>query len=526
MESQIIHPRFRLSKLFFYILVFFLPFGTRKIFLTPHSDYFGYHIFYHTSYLYLTDLLFFGLIVVLFTESVWISRPPASEAGETPTFKSIFHKIYTRISRDLIYKSLVLLWLILASSLLVSREISLSGYGLLKITEFFVIFAYVRENYRVYPQISREIKAIFWLILGSGVFQAILGIFQYLEQSSLGLKLLGEEFLRPGLKGIAEFYSHGIVNSNVANFLANSSENMRETLNMRAYGTLPHPNVLAGFLFLSLIVNFYLLHNLSRETSRRKKVEFHVKYVCLLISLVILITGLTVTFSRFAWIVTALVVIAWYGMIFIKVRRASILKMRSAANLPPPTQYKPARLGIMALVLLVAVGFNYLIFSEQIQDRLVGSKISREKTQESLEERKQFNEYAWQMIKDKPLLGVGLKNMVLEIDNYSESRVLPHLHQPVHNIFLLLAAEAGIFAFLVFVFFLFNIVRPIVAPAGGHSEEDRGDPLAIYTLLIVLFGFLAIGMFDHYLFTIQQGSLMFWIILGLLASRGQQKTAS
>ena len=130
------------------------------------------------------------------------------------------------------------------------------------------------------------------------------------------------------------------------------------------------------------------------------------------------------------------------------------------------------------------------------------------------------------MIKDNPLFGVGLKNFVVAMDDYADERLLPYLHQPVHNIYLLIAAESGVLALVVFLIFLLNIVRPAFAmTAPGPPAERAGrqaigdDSILRYVLVLTFLGFLAIGFFDHYLWTIQQGELMFWVVLGLMNAR-------
>ncbi|MBI4050716.1 MAG: hypothetical protein HY396_01945, partial [Candidatus Doudnabacteria bacterium] len=97
---------------------------------------------------------------------------------------------------------------------------------------------------------------------------------------------------------------------------------------------------------------------------------------------------------------------------------------------------------------------------------------------------------------------------------FAGERLKPYLHQPVHNIYFLITAESGILALLVFVTILYYIVRRAVAHAlaGRHAVLN-------FTLLIVLGGFLFIGLFDHYLWTIQQGSLIFWLTLGFLSTK-------
>ena len=123
------------------------------------------------------------------------------------------------------------------------------------------------------------------------------------------------------------------------------------------------------------------------------------------------------------------------------------------------------------------------------------------------------------MVKDKPLFGVGLRNFVVAMDDYAGERLLPYLHQPVHDIYLLIAAEAGVLALLTFVVFLLNIVRPAFAKASAGRHAIGEDLILRYVLVLTFLGFLAIGFFDHYLWTIQQGELMFWVVLGLMNAR-------
>lgn len=476
--------------LFFYALVLFLPFSTRKIFFTPQSFYFGYHAFYNTFYLYLTDLIIFGVILAWFWEK---RRTPVS-----------IKKIIEKVPRDKIYWFLFIFWLILLSSVIVSRETFLGLYGLVKITEFILLFAYIRENING----SHEISKVFWLILATSWFQSILAIVQYLNQSSLGLKLLGEEFLRPGLKGVAEFFSNGLVNPQISQFFPYLSTISAETVNIRAYGTLPHPNVLAGLLFFGIVINLCLLYNLERGGLVSRETW---KAVILSLSLMLLTTGLVVTFSRLSWLVTALVIIAWFMSVFWKLRSPLMQSLRTGQAWPPGQTYRPTNVILIAFVLLVSLGLNVFLFGNQIQDRLIGPGFSNYAHEESLINRNILSEIATRMLKQNPIFGVGWKNFVVEMNNYAEEKVLPYLHQPVHNIYLLVAAETGLLGLFVFLVTLYYIVR--------HAFRNLPKAAARYSLPLVFFGFLAIGLFDHYLLTIQQGSLIFWVALGLLVNK-------
>src|SRR3989338_1817970 len=74
--------RWRLSKLFFYIFLFALPFQTGKGLFTDKSFYLDYLSFYNTWHLYLTDLLFLCVIIVWVLEKGLFSCLPTGQAGE------------------------------------------------------------------------------------------------------------------------------------------------------------------------------------------------------------------------------------------------------------------------------------------------------------------------------------------------------------------------------------------------------------------------------------------------------------
>ena len=484
--------RWGLSKLFFYALIVILPLGTRKIFFTPQSYYFGYHSFYNTFYLYLTHLVFLCLILTWLWENLYREE----RVG-------FLHKIITIISQDKIYWFTGIFWLILAISLLVSRETYLGLYGLVKITQFILLFAYVRES--IY--ISREIKSIFWLILVTFCFQSALGIWQYVNQSSVGLRLFGEEFLRPGLKGIAEFVSRETLNSFFTQFFPYLSPISDRVINIRAYGTLPHPNILGGLLFIVMMLNILMLY-FSREK---------IKTIVLSFTLILTTTGLVVTFSRLAWGVAGLGIIFWFDLIFIFVRGQELTQMKTEQMEADKHKYLSGKVVLIAILLVAALGLNYWLFGEAIRDRLTAigpgaGQAHDYAPAESLVNRELYNKIALNMIQAKPVWGVGLKNFVVAMDDYAPERLLPFLHQPVHNIYLLIAAETGILGLFVFLVVSFYVIKNIVRHEPGVLK---------YTLLIIFFGMLTLGLFDHYFFTIQQGSLMFWLMLGLAATKNQ-----
>lgn len=508
--------RLRLSKLFFYILLILMPFQINKVFFTDNSFYFGFYAFYNTIFIYLTDLLIFSLILAWIWEKVWeFSRENIYSGGPWASLGTFVKRVINRISSDALYLFTSAFWLILATSLIFSRENTLGLYGLAKITEFLLLFAYVRENIDVSPRptfdqpnFSRENKSlakvkrgerenmiIFWLILATACIQSLLAIYQYLSQASVGFTILGEEFLRPGIKGVAKFATHGIANPLLYEFFPNLSAISDTSVVIRGYGTFPHPNVLAGFLFMGILASLYLLY-FSREK------------LFSALALIIVSTGLVVTFSRLAWGVTFLAVVGFFGIVFFKYRRRQTQDIRSLQlERASKNLYFPGRASLILVIFLIAFGLNLFLFSTQIKDRLTGQDIKNVENSENYVDRKTYGKVAWNMFKANPIFGTGLRNFVAEMDDYSEERLLPYQHQPVHNIYLLTLAEAGILALLTLILLLLNIVRRALI----NKKSPAGE-----MLLIVFFGFLILGLFDHYFISIHQGGLMFWLVAGLL----------
>ena len=191
----------RAERFLFYLLLFSIPFQTRKI-LWQQEWYFSE---WQAISLYGTDILL-GILFVL-----WAFR-----------YKGINLKKYDYF--------LIAFIGIEALSLINTTSLYLSLFNLIKLIEF-VLFYFYLKSYAL-PKFGylNSLKAI---VVG-GSFQAIIAIIQFIRQSDLGLRLLGETVLNYDLVGIASFY------------------NLAGERIIRAYGTTPHPNILGAYLFLSI----------------------------------------------------------------------------------------------------------------------------------------------------------------------------------------------------------------------------------------------------------------------------------
>ena len=86
----------------------------------------------------------------------------------------------------------------------------------------------------------------------------------------------------------------------------------------------------------------------------------------------------------------------------------------------------------------------------------------------------------------------------LNLFSPAETRLL----QPVHNVFLLILAENGVIGLLLFAALLLAVARNV-----------KGKVKTALFLTILTYASV-----DHFLWTLAQGQLMFWLILGYIIS--------
>ncbi len=138
-----------------------------------------------------------------------------------------------------------------------------------------------------------------------------------------------------------------------------------------------------------------------------------------LILLVVCIIGfipLLLTFSRGAWVgmLAAVITIAFLG------RRAKWLSRGTITRL------------LMLVAVIAVIG---VFFFNQIAARFA---------EDTLAVRGDLNRVAFNMIEAQPLLGIGLNTFVPVMRNYDTIGVTNYFAEPVHNVFLLIAAESGL----------------------------------------------------------------------------------
>lgn len=211
---------------------------------------------------------------------------------------------------------------------------------------------------------------------------------------------------------------------------------------LRPYSTFPHPNAMAGYA----LVSFFLIDS-----------KF-VKALCVML--------IIISFSQGAWIV-------FVALMLIKLAGKRALELGKLVVLPA------------VLFSLASVWLGFLLD----------------------ETRGMLATIAGDLFVTKPLLGIGLSNYITQLPNYSIA--YPEVSwwlQPVHNIFLLVLAEAGVIGLIVFYTLLAKTIRKQIA--------DKN--LALFFALVAI---ILTGLVDHYWLTLQQTQLFFSLVIGASLSK-------
>ncbi|MCL5432504.1 MAG: O-antigen ligase family protein [Patescibacteria group bacterium] len=332
-------------------------------------------------------------------------------------------------------------------------------YGFLKFFEFFFFGFYISRKLK-----TKKDFGILSLFLSFGVvLESIIAVLQFINQESVGgiLYFVGERNFNGQTPGIA-----------------NASINGK--LILRPYGTLPHPNVLAGYLTIAMAI---VISNIKYQISNIIK-------ILLLFSVFVGIIALFLTMSRVA-IIAWFIVVLFAGFSFFKKK----------------TSYRFFIYYAMLIILLIAV-----LLSSPIGNRFASLSLG----DESVIIREQLVNASFLMVQENPVLGVGVNNFLVNLpSSYKTTNGIFNI-QPVHNIFLLIFSELGILGLLFFLWFLFITFKriqkkkfsifPLGFAQGGHFQFS------------IFFVVLFIGLFDHYFLTLQQGQILLSLVFGIVWS--------
>ncbi len=359
------------SDLLFLASVLTLPLQLNKFFFPDFSFVLGIPIDYRAISIYFSDFFIVAYVFAYFIEN-----------------RHQLPKIY-KTQRNFVLALMLLNFYLLLSSLALSIDKLPSIIFNLKTLEF--------SLFAVFGSLSLSKKQTFkWslnLIAVSVIWQSALAVFQFILQKSLGFWILGER-------------NFGTLTPSIAhvNFLGSQW--------LRPYGAFPHPNVLAAYLLIALI----LIYSYKTQT---KNLTW-LRPTALAMSL----SGVFITFSKAA---------------YLSLLAAIVVNSRDL-------KYALFKIIVSACLL---VAFTLTITEGQIA---------------SITERFTLAKAAYDINLKNPLFGIGSNNFILELSrlnlfSISEVRLL----QPVHNVFLLILAENGIVGLLLFAYLLYTIFKNATA---------------------------------------------------------------
>lgn len=389
-------------------------------------------------FIYDHALFFLGDALVLMVILLWI----ATRITQRPVGNDRFRFFAANQSFILLLFALLLLS---SLSILWSSDWRTSLYVSLHLWLFFLLILFLCDR----PDVWKPVMLGFCAALS---IQIIIGFIEFARQSTAFLAPLG--LIWPGP---VTAITPGAVVVELPNGLRV----------LRAYGTLPHPNVLSGFVLLSLLGPIFFFMNKEKPSY---------------LGLLLLVSGIALlglTFSRSAWL--ALIV---FSLVLVWKSR----------------YFDPKRLVILLSVSALSLILTLLPYRELVAARTVNTTSHAEEF--SFIGRVWLNQEAMQMIRENVLGGVGIGSFILRLaERAGEGYVI----EPVHNIFLLTGAELGIPGMLLmialavpFAYYLFRVQSPNAILAGG-----------------ALTGLGVISLFDHYLWTLAPGRLMLALALGL-----------
>src|SRR3990167_444237 len=333
-------------------------------------------------------------------------------------------------------------------------------------------------NADVYTNKEAITRLLFGALIAAASLQSMIAITQYFTQISLGLHFLSEMQ-----------FSYGNIRCPCFG-MSDGSRWMIDRLTdrvaplpilMRAPGTLPHPNILGGFLMASLIASYAAF------------IEWKKWRPLFSLLIPVFFFAMAVTYSRAALFAWGLGTVLWYALQF---------KDKGKRLLFDPLIRKLTYLIIFSFMLSAALLF------QQYTER--GGVVNYNATAKGADTvRHVYCDVAYKMIARNPALGVGFTQFSIHSPDYLPPEMAKDRNTTTHNIYLFLASETGLFSLSAFLLFI-----------GSLLLASKKAQISSYTasLIAIFVAFLFIGGCDFYLIFAQQGRLLFFSIAGLLAA--------
>lgn len=423
----------KLHRFFLYAFVFFLPWQTVLIFR---------EIFYgDEKWQYGTIGIYFSDIFLL----LWICLSIY-----------IYHKeIYAWIAQNITIVIALLLfefWII--ASILWSDDRINAAYHAIIVTCVIDMIALLH----IIPFSIRKITLIFII---STCGQALLGIYQFLTQSSFFSTVLGTS-------------SHIVTWGGTAT-ITTAGERW-----LRAYGGMTHPNILGGLLLTAALLTFTLYVTVNRHT--------HKNNFFFLCTFIVTISGIFTTFSRTAWVVAIL------SFFFLAIWHFTTVQNMTKKIITPA-------ITIFFTIVLWTFFFSNIAFPRAIHDTFIEHN--------SIDDRVLYVIQAKKIIQSNFLTGTGIGNYTNTTHTFFDPAAPIWFFQPVHNIFVLIFAEIGFVG--ITLFFMLWIIF------GMQFLKKRIPTTPLQRTYFVIFCcIIVIGMIDHWPWSSHFGIVFWGLITGIM----------
>ncbi len=128
-------------------------------------------------------------------------------------------------------------------------------------------------------------------------------------------------------------------------------------------------------------------------------------------------------------------------------------------------------------------------------------------------ERKIYNQIGVHLVKENPIFGTGAGESLLHMKRLSPVQLRSDQTQPIHNYFLLTAAELGLPAAALL---LIMVLYPLALLLRKLARKEGNATTAALAGAIVCV--LVLMQFDHYFYTIVPTEMALWVLLGAAAA--------
>jgi putative inorganic carbon (HCO3(-)) transporter len=417
----------KIHEVMFYVFLFLIPIQLRVLY-SPETAYISWYFNYHLGFfVYLSDLV----LILCFITWFLLDKP-----------KDIWKS-------SILWPTLAFLALLVIPLFHVKHNLTFVWYETFKWAELFILVLYVEHTFKTRLQYLISFTTLFIAAL----VQALLAIAQFHVQHGIGLNWLGEYVSPLGTPGLAtmSFGAEKII---------------------RAYGTMPHPNVLGGFLVFGLILGIFL------ATSAKNQLwKLFVSCGTVFISL-----GIFLTFSRMAWLAAVITVLAYVAYYLFHAKQKNKIWLTLALT-------------------IVSCGTVFALWSSYLLNRTANIDPA------SISSRGMFNNMSMELVKQNLIFGTGQGNYIQSLEQMFHME--PWQYQPAHNIFLVIAVQFGLLGLGLFVKLLYETFRRV--------KKLRHETIA-WVICFTVVTFIIMGQVDHYFVTIQQGRLVFFLLLGFTAA--------